>query len=149
MVYKWIGEMCMDDEAFDECNQLLNIFWLLAKRLLERGEGKKFDYRDTRHETLDEQHWKEIQVENNRLFLRAISRSNFEGVLAIQHGNIQTMLENRFYGIKNNVEQIETAWIQAIRNLAEDNSVSLINKSTTWNAIEKLTAIAERLVDQH
>ena len=54
-----------------------------------------------------------------------------------------------FYIIKQNVEDIETEWIPAIRNLAEDKSVSLINKSTTWNAIEKLTAIAERLVDQH
>ena len=150
MVYKWIGEMCMDDEAFDECNQLLNIFWLLAKRLLERGEGKKFDYRDTTREMpKEEEEWKEIQMENNRLFSTVIEESRFRSVLNTQHGKIKNMLDARLYIIKQNVEEIETEWIPAIRNLAEDNSVSLINKSTTWHAIEKLTAIAERLAGQH
>ncbi len=141
--------MCMDDEAFDECNQLLNIFWLLAKRLLEKGEGKKFDYRDTRNEMLEEQDWKEIQMENNKLFLRVITGSKFEGKLIIQHGNIENMLNKRFYGIENNVNQIETAWIPVIRELASSLNIQLNSSFTTWHAIVKLAAIAERLAGQH
>ena len=97
---------------------------------------------------LEKSDWKTIQVRNNTSFSEAIKESKFGGVLQIQHNNIATLLLNDLYSDKNTVDTIQT-WIETIRNLAEDNSVSLINKSTTWHAIEKLTAIAERLAGQH
>ena len=87
-------------------------------------------------------------MENNKLFLSVIEESKFRGVLEIQHRNIENMLNDRLYDNKQNVEQIQTAWIPAIRNLAKSSNILLNSSFATWHAIVKLAAIAERLVDR-
>ena len=97
---------------------------------------------------MEESEWKQLHERNNDSLYKVIESSKFQGVFQILHTNIKIFLDERSYYNRSDVDDLHDVLMQAIRDLAASNGISLNSAFTTWHAIEKLAAIAERLAEQ-